>query len=85
MTEAPRPPRQVRPEISPELETVILKTLEKNPQDRYASGKALVAALEKALRDSSKSVSLATPSRSTILERVASRMAAQSLPPLSKA
>ncbi|MEA2008285.1 MAG: SUMF1/EgtB/PvdO family nonheme iron enzyme, partial [Chloroflexota bacterium] len=82
MTETPRPPRQIRPEISPELETVILKTLEKNPQDRYASGAALVAALEKALRDSSRSVSLATLSRSSISERVASRMAAQALPPL---
>jgi CheY-like chemotaxis protein len=34
MSEAPRPPRSLRPEVWPELEAVILDALEKDPDDR---------------------------------------------------
>lgn len=49
MDEPPRPPRELRPELDPELEKVILKALEKKPQDRYQSGAELAGALDRAL------------------------------------
>ncbi len=49
ITAAPPSPRQIRPEISPEVEGVILRLLAKDPQARYSSGSAVVRALEQAL------------------------------------
>ena len=37
----PLPPRELRPEIPKELETICLKCLEKSPRDRYSSAAAL--------------------------------------------
>ncbi|QEH34663.1 Serine/threonine-protein kinase PknB [Aquisphaera giovannonii] len=39
------PPSKLRPEIPPDLEAVILKCLEKKPDDRYPDARALSAAL----------------------------------------
>ncbi len=49
MSEKPPSPSKIRPEISPELETFLIKALEKEPENRYQNGAELVAALEKAL------------------------------------
>ncbi len=50
MTEPPRPPSELNPQVTPQLEAVILKTLAKEPNERYQTGAALVAALDQALR-----------------------------------
>ena len=44
-TEAPPPPRQHRPELDPRLEAIILRCLEKRPDDRYADIPSFAAAL----------------------------------------
>src|SRR3984893_83898 len=44
---APRPPRSLRPELSPKLEAVILKCLEKEPAYRYQSAQELQTDLER--------------------------------------
>lgn len=47
--DAPVPPSQLRPEISPELDAVVLKALEKRPEDRFANAGEFQAALENIL------------------------------------
>jgi eukaryotic-like serine/threonine-protein kinase len=44
---APRPPRSLRPALSPKLEAVILKCLEKEPAHRYHSAQELQTDLER--------------------------------------
>ncbi|GAB4574420.1 MAG: hypothetical protein Kow0077_20920 [Anaerolineae bacterium] len=50
ITQPPPSPRQIRPEISPELEAVILKAMAKRPEQRFQSGAELVHALEQAMQ-----------------------------------
>jgi serine/threonine protein kinase len=45
-------PRSINPSIPVQVEEVLLKALEKNPKDRYQSGKSLMTALRKALKAS---------------------------------
>lgn len=47
--ELPKRPRLYRKEISPDLEAVMLKALEKNPRDRYIDAAAFATDLERAL------------------------------------
>jgi len=46
----PTPPREIRPELPSELESVCLKCLEKAPQDRYPSADALADDLVRCLQ-----------------------------------
>lgn len=78
MTEPPKSPREIRPEISPEVEAVILKSLEKEPEERYPTGAEMAAALKKALQTRQISLS-ATPS---LQERVTESLLKQPLPPM---
>ena len=85
MTEPPRPPRELRSETSPELEAVILKTLAKEPKERYQNGAELADALERAVQRASikaPSISGGTASRLSIPDRVAFKSADRSLPPI---
>ncbi len=43
--EAPRPPRDLGPEVDEELDSIVLKCLEKEPSERFQSGLELAAAL----------------------------------------
>ncbi|HEY5090378.1 MAG TPA: serine/threonine-protein kinase, partial [Polyangia bacterium] len=54
VTKAPPPPRTRNPEITPEVEAVILKALAKTPADRWASMAELGMALQKAVGASGK-------------------------------
>jgi tetratricopeptide (TPR) repeat protein len=49
--EEPRPPRRLNKAIPAELETIILKATEKNPQDRYATAQELADDLRRFLED----------------------------------
>jgi len=85
MSEEPPLPRQLRPEINPELEAVILKALAKDPQDRYPTGAVLAEALTQSLKARSASTLLAkrsTAPRKTIPEHVALQLGQPALPPV---
>jgi hypothetical protein len=49
--EEPRPPRRLNRAIPPELETIVLKAMEKNPTERYATAQELADDLERWLKD----------------------------------
>lgn len=49
IAQAPMSPRNINPNLSKETETVLLKSLEKNPKNRYQSGVELINALQVAL------------------------------------
>jgi serine/threonine protein kinase len=61
LNDVPRLPRQMIPSITPEIEAVTMRLLEKDPARRYKSGKALLRALERAFATSPELDSL--PSR----------------------
>ncbi|MGE5325622.1 MAG: protein kinase domain-containing protein [Deltaproteobacteria bacterium] len=42
LTQTPQPPRQLNGEVSPGLEAIILKALQKNPEERYQSAKEVL-------------------------------------------
>jgi serine/threonine protein kinase len=48
ITETPPPPRQFNPDIPEEVEKVILAALEKNPNERFQTAEAMIAALVRA-------------------------------------
>jgi serine/threonine protein kinase/photosystem II stability/assembly factor-like uncharacterized protein len=48
---APLPPRQVRADVPPLVEEIILRCLAKKPEERYATGTELAQALQRALSD----------------------------------
>jgi serine/threonine protein kinase len=88
ISEPPVPPRQVRPDINPELEAVILKAMAKKPEERYPTGAALSDALARALNTRSADSLLAprpTVSHLTIPERVALELGQPPLPPIPAA
>lgn len=49
LTEAPPPPRLINPRLSPQVEAVLLRALNKQAQERYSSGRGLMTALEQPL------------------------------------
>jgi serine/threonine protein kinase len=47
----PRPPRRIDSSIPPELETIVMKALEKNPADRFATAQDMADDLRRYLED----------------------------------
>jgi TolB-like protein/Flp pilus assembly protein TadD len=60
--ESPKPPRGINTAISPRLEDIIVKCLEKNPGDRYQSAKELAVDLRRA-SPTTGTIAIAPPSR----------------------
>jgi serine/threonine protein kinase len=54
MTQQPTAPSQLDPTVSPSLERVILKTLAKDPADRYQTARDLRKAFEQAIRETAR-------------------------------
>ncbi len=48
VSEMPTPPSQINPAISPQLEAVIMRSLAKDPRQRFATADEFIAALEQA-------------------------------------
>jgi eukaryotic-like serine/threonine-protein kinase len=75
LSNAPKPPSKLRPDIPPELDMVVLRALAKNPDDRYQSADEMEADLERVARGAR--VSAATVDTATqVLRRPAAAAAA---------
>lgn len=86
LNQQPPRPRDIRSEISPDLEAVILKSLAKTPEERYQTGRELSVAVERTLPVSQQEtfeMNYPLPTRRTIPERVAMKIADQPLPPIA--
>ncbi len=59
---APRPIRELRPSVAPELEAALARSLAKTPADRFATGAEFAAALAAATRASPSIVARTAPS-----------------------
>jgi hypothetical protein len=79
--EPPRP-RQLRPQISAQIESFLLKALAKQPEQRYPNGAALYAALDQALASGVEAAAAlpSTLTHLTIPERVKIQTDSEPLP-----
>jgi serine/threonine-protein kinase len=50
VSQAPQRPSSINPEVSPALDSVVMRALEKSPGDRFQSADAFIAALDNALK-----------------------------------
>ncbi|MBZ0310268.1 MAG: serine/threonine protein kinase, partial [Anaerolineae bacterium] len=83
MTQPPPSPRSLNPALNLDTEKVLLRALSKEPENRFASGKEMIEALEKALKKKSRAKSLPPlpagvepPARVLSMKTVSHRVAA---------
>ena len=50
VTTEPRPPRELRPDLPPALEAVVLRAMRRNREERFKSAGAFAAGIEEAMR-----------------------------------
>jgi serine/threonine-protein kinase len=75
LSNTPKPPSKLRPDVPPELDMVVLRALAKNPDDRYQSADEMEADLERVARGAR--VAAATVDTATqVLRRPATAVAA---------
>jgi ligand-binding sensor domain-containing protein len=72
-------PRQIKPDLPPSVERVILKAMAKEPNDRFQSAQAMVEALQKAVGTTSAETVVRKPP--AVTAQVAERPAPQPVPP----
>lgn len=65
LKETPPPPSRLNPAITPDVERVILQTLEKNPQRRFHTARAFANAFQQARHYNMGAVPLPQPTRPT--------------------
>jgi serine/threonine protein kinase len=63
MKDPPQPPHQINPQIPPEIETVILKCLEKEPNARFGSVVQVKTALQNAIHAPAQDLSISRSQR----------------------
>ena len=51
VSQAPQRPSSIKPEVSPALDSVVMRALEKDPGQRFQSADAFIAALDAALEE----------------------------------
>ncbi len=51
VSQAPQRPSSINPQVSPALDAVVMRALEKEPGQRFQSADAFIAALDAALKD----------------------------------
>lgn len=61
ITESPPAPRSINPDLPAEVENVLLKALEKSPEERYQTGFELISALKLALATKTATVRMPLP------------------------
>jgi serine/threonine-protein kinase len=75
-----RPPSQLRPDIPPGLEAIVMRCLDKQPQNRFASASELLVALRphgpfgKSLQDDGDATLFTAPGRRSILPMAPKRL-----------
>ncbi len=57
----PKPPREIVPDLSPSLEAVVLKALEKEPDDRYHTALEMAQAIKLALQNPEREITMDIP------------------------
>jgi serine/threonine-protein kinase len=62
----PPPPRQFKSDLSPELEKIVLKSLEKDPDDRYQTARDFYVVLEEYERSGKADFAKAAAARATV-------------------
>ena len=74
-------PSTINPDVSPELDALVLKALSKSPEDRYQTAEAMRADLWRLLQGEKPLVALGAPVAAAALDEGATRMLPTQAPP----